>query len=70
LNPAAISEIESGLRTYDEVYGPRGLDWREQFDRLAEQQAYARSKGLVLSIGDTTTAQQVDDRQAQLDNAQ
>ena len=67
---AAISEIESGLRTYDEVYGPRGLDWREQFDRLAEQQAYARSKGLVLSIGDTSTAQQMDDRQSQLDNAQ
>lgn len=66
---AAISEIEAGLRTYDEVYGPRGLDWREQFDRLAEQQAYARERGLILTIGDTTNADVEDTRQAQLDNA-
>jgi hypothetical protein len=45
---AAIQEIDAGLSTYDMIYGPRGLDWREQFTALREQQLFAEGIGLQL----------------------
>ena len=66
---AAIAELEAGLKTYDEVYGPRGLDWREQFDRLAEQQAYAKAIGLTLGAIDQSGADAAEAAQTVEDNA-
>jgi lambda family phage portal protein len=45
---AMLAELAAGATTYDQIYAPLGLDWREQFRRLSEQQTYARDLGLQL----------------------
>lgn len=45
---ATLAGLQSGTTHYGLVYGPQGLDWRQQFDALSEQQNYAREKGLIL----------------------
>jgi hypothetical protein len=44
---ATIAELQQGLTTYDAVYGPRGMSWRQQFRKLAEQREMALSLGLI-----------------------
>jgi hypothetical protein len=46
---AAQGELEKGMTNYDQWYGEMGLDWREEFRKLKEQQDYAKSIGLNLS---------------------
>ena len=45
---AMLNELEAGATNYDLIYGPLGLDWREEFVRLREQQAFAEAIGLNL----------------------
>ena len=47
-NAATLAQIAAGAASYDMIYGPQGLHWRQQFDRLAEQIAYAKKIGLPL----------------------
>lgn len=44
---ALLAELQAGVTTYADAYGPLGLDWREQFDALAEQKRYAESLGIL-----------------------
>lgn len=44
---ATIAELAQGLTTYDAVYGPRGLSWRQQFRKLSEQRKLAIQLGLI-----------------------
>lgn len=43
---ATIAELAAGLTTYSEHYAQRGLDWRDQFKALQEQNAMAESMGI------------------------
>lgn len=45
---AAIANLENGLTNYDIEFGALGLDWREEFVKLKEQQDFAKSIGLVM----------------------
>jgi lambda family phage portal protein len=45
---AMLSELEAGATNYELIYAPLGLDWREQFRKLAEQRQFAASLGLDL----------------------
>lgn len=46
---AMLKQLEVGAVTYDMIYGPLGLDWREQMRRLKEQEEYAAQLGLDLN---------------------
>lgn len=48
---AALLSIAGGLSTHQKELGSRGLDWRETFDQLKQEQAYAKEIGLDLVIG-------------------
>lgn len=37
---AMLAELEAGTRTYEEVYGELGEDWRERLRQKAEERAY------------------------------
>jgi capsid protein len=39
---AMLAELEAGATNYDLIYGPLGLNWREQLKAKAEQIAYIR----------------------------
>jgi hypothetical protein len=43
-----LAELEVNATNYEMIYGPLGLDWREQFRKRAEQEKYARELGLQL----------------------
>lgn len=45
---AMIAELEARTTNYELIYAPLGLDWREEFRKLKEQQDYAASIGLDL----------------------
>jgi capsid protein len=45
---AMLAELEKGATNYEAIYGPLGLDWREEFVKLKEQQDFAKSIGLTL----------------------
>jgi lambda family phage portal protein len=45
---AMLKELEAGATTYDQIYGPLGLDWKECFAALKEQRDYAAEIGLQL----------------------
>lgn len=47
---ATIAELAQGLTTYDAVYGPRGLSWRQQFRKLEEQRKDAIARGLIQPV--------------------
>jgi capsid protein len=46
---ATLEELAAGLTNYDLVYSARGLDWREEFRKLREQQRFAEELGLRLN---------------------
>lgn len=46
---AEIASLAAGTTNLDLIYGPLGLDWKEQIDALSEQIKYARSKGVDLA---------------------
>lgn len=48
---SAIARINAGMGDYGEWYGNLGEDWQPSFDRLAQQQAYAKKIGLTLNLG-------------------
>jgi capsid protein len=48
---AMIAELAAGTTNWDIVYGAQGLDWREEFAKLAEQQQAAEALGLKLVLG-------------------
>lgn len=37
---ATIADLDAGVTTYDEVYGARGLDWREQFRQRGREEQF------------------------------
>jgi lambda family phage portal protein len=45
---AVLAELEVGATNYELIYAPLGLDWREQFRKLAEQKTFAKEIGLEL----------------------
>jgi lambda family phage portal protein len=45
---AMLAELEAGASNFEMIYSPMGLDWREQFRKLKEQQDFAREIGLAL----------------------
>jgi capsid protein len=45
---ATIADLNAGLTDFDSVYSAQGLDWQLQFDKLKEQQDYAKAIGLTL----------------------
>lgn len=45
---AALDELASGARSFQDWYAETGQDWREQFDKIAEEREYAASKGIIL----------------------
>lgn len=45
---AMLAELKEGATNYELIYAPLGLDWREQFRKLAEQKAFAAELGLQL----------------------
>jgi capsid protein len=47
---AAINELKAGVTNYEILYGELGLDWKEEFAKLKEQQDYAREIGLTLEM--------------------
>lgn len=50
---AALTAVRGGLSTWQEELGKRGRDWRETFDQLRQEQAYANEIGLVLEQPNT-----------------
>ncbi len=54
---AALAELKVGACNFSQIYGPRGLDWREQFDALKEQLEYAKKIGLTELLGEMTAAE-------------
>jgi len=48
---AMLAELAAGATNYERIYSPLGLDWREEFAALAEQQKVALQLGLNLQIG-------------------
>jgi lambda family phage portal protein len=55
---AMLQELAAGATTWEQHYSSLGLDWREQFNRLKEQQDYAKSIGLNLSFPGQAAPQQ------------
>jgi capsid protein len=45
---AELKALAAGATNYDLIFGPLGLDWREEFRKLKEQIDYAKSIGLDL----------------------
>ena len=45
---AMLAELEAGATTYDQIYGPLGLNWKQQFSALKQQRDYANEIGLTL----------------------
>lgn len=45
---ADMAELESCATNWDLIFGPRGLDWRKEFQKMSEQMNYARSLGLPI----------------------
>lgn len=45
---AMIAELQARTTNYERIFAPLGLDWREEFRKLKEQQDYAREIGLEL----------------------
>ncbi len=45
---AMIAELGAGATNFEMVYGPQGLDWREELKKLSDQLAFASSLGLKL----------------------
>ena len=45
---AMLAELSACATDYELIYGPLGLNWRERFRKLKEQQDYAASIGLKL----------------------
>jgi capsid protein len=37
---AVIAELQEGLRTYEDIYGELGYDWRERVTQLAKERAF------------------------------
>ena len=46
---AMLAELEAGTTDYETIYAALGLDWKEQFRKLKEQQDYAQEIGLTLA---------------------
>jgi len=47
---AAINELKAGVTNYEILYSELGLDWRQEFGKLKEQQDYAKEIGLTLEM--------------------
>jgi len=47
---ALLQEIAAGCANWEMWFSPLGLDWREQFDKLKEQQDYAKEIGLIIIL--------------------
>jgi len=45
---ADIDALDNCLTTLQEIYGKRGLDWREQLRQIAAEDKYAREQGITL----------------------
>ena len=45
---AATLQIQNGVETHESTLGSQGKDWREVYEQLAEEQAYADELGLAL----------------------
>lgn len=45
---AMLAELAAGATNFEMVYGPQGLDWREEMKKLSDQLAYAESLGIKL----------------------
>src|SRR5690606_20594665 len=43
--------LENSMTTLEEVAARRGTDWRDLIDQQAREEAYAKSKGVVLNYG-------------------
>lgn len=52
---AMLAELEVGATNYELIFAPLGLDWREQFRKLAEQKAFAKEIGLELNANAQAT---------------
>lgn len=60
---AMLAELEAGATTYDQIYGPLGLDWKQQFEALKQQREYAAKIGLTL--GEQPKEEEPEDDQIQ-----
>ena len=58
-----LAELEAGATTYDQIYGPLGLDWKQQFEALKQQREYAAKIGLTL--GEQPKEEEPEDDQIQ-----
>jgi len=45
---AMLSELKAGATNYEIIYSALGLDWRDEFMKLKEQQDFAAQIGLIL----------------------
>lgn len=45
---AMLAELASGATNFRQIYGPQGLDWREEGKQLAEELAYFNGLGIKL----------------------
>lgn len=53
---ASKTMYEAGLTTLEDEYAKRGRDWRDAIDQRAEEQEYAKSKGVdLLPVGGKST---------------
>jgi len=50
--------LKNHTLSYQRYYSRRGLDWRSEFDRIAEAQEYASEKGITLPAGGAAEAQE------------
>lgn len=64
---AMLAELAGGATNWGRIYGPLGLDWKEEFNKLNEQITYANSIGLKVGftqrgqivIGDPADEQEI-----------
>jgi len=71
---AEATSLRARTTTYAEVYATKGLDWEEQFEQSAREQARARELGLVLDtlpipvpVGAPTQSDDDDDEEVEDD---
>lgn len=48
---AMLAELQAGVTTYSQIYGPLGIHWEDAFNSLAEERQTAKDLGLIASGG-------------------
>jgi capsid protein len=56
---ALVSELESGLRTFQDIYGESGQDWREQLDQKALEASLIKELAAIYGVDENDIAARV-----------